>query len=225
MLFCVISNKCIGVHPIIREAVSKLLEEDIKLNILTKYTHNGTSDMTDFYNQIDSENKSDMEKTVMVLSKNIIHMPGKTNPKDEMIFDEIITVEDFENAFCNDDPYIVHCSPNEYKKLYSYVKVYKPREEHYKIYPIYIKSGTEFQRLSRIISEDMDDETIHHVCRLFLLTNEISDSNMPAGLATDLEDAVDYIFNTVKNMIGTDNNYLREWKDIVAFDFLDNISK
>lgn len=229
MIYCVIGNRGIGSHDIIRNAIKNLAEEGKKVNILRKYTLTNIDESdrnTDFYISITINKYEKMHTSNSFLSKNQYKMQIQDDNYENVqrTFFEFITFKDFNKAFESDDPYIVDCSPEEFRTLWSYMKTYKPREEHYKIYPFFIKSGSEYKRLLGMINESMNDADIHHMCKMFLATYEISESKMPEGLSVNKEDAADYIAQTI-NSLDFEKLSIKpdEWKIIVKSGMVDKI--
>lgn len=226
MIYCVIGNKGIGCHDLIKKVINKIAEKGDRVNILRKYTladlNNGH---TDFYISISVEEYFDMDAANMFLCKNDYTVPAKTGNKEDIpvTFTEFIKMEDFDKAFESDDPYILECSPKEFSVLWSYMKTHKPREEHYKIYPFFIKSGSEYKRLLGLIDENMSDKDIHLMCNIFLVSYQIDESKMPEGLSVLKENALDYITETINNLEHIIIK-LEEWKIIVKTGMLDKVA-
>lgn len=230
MIYCVIGNRGIGSHSTIRKAIKKLSEEGKKVNILRKYIMIKLPDQTmhnDFYISISTEDYLKMDAENMFLSKNSYTIPITADNGGEIpgTFGEFISMEDFNKAFESDDPYIVDCSPKDFRVLWSYMKVRKPKEEHYKLYPIFIKSGSEYKRLLGLVNENMTDREFHHMCKTFLATYEISESKMPEGLSVLKSDAVEYIAKTI-NDLDFEKLSIKpdEWKIIVKSGMIDKVA-
>lgn len=228
MIYCVIGNKGIGCHDLIRKIINKTAEKGDKVNILRKYTLANLYDShADFYTSISVEDYFDMDAANVFLCKNDYDyhtvLKNGDNEDTPFTFTEFIKTEDFDKAFKSDDPYIVECSPKEFRILWAYMKTHKPREEHYKIYPFFIKSGSEYKRLLGLIDENMSDKDIHLMCNVFLASYQIDESKMPEGLSVSKEDALDYIAETIYNLEHLVVK-LEEWKTIIKTGMVDSIA-
>lgn len=213
MIICTIGNKCLNVHSKIECSIAKLADaHNITLNILKKYTPTEFSADDLFYTYVDKDKITEDERRGYFVS-NMYTLPKMGEIAGYSMFFEYIDRKDFISALLSDDVYIIDLSKREFRTLYSFVKVFYP-DELYRFYPIFIKSGSEYDRLINLIDKDMTPEEIHYYCRLLLFTYDIQESNMPEGFTVNICDVVDKIIKSTLLLTNRNPDEFKEWEYI-----------
>lgn len=209
MLFCVLGNSGAGKDSVIEELIYRGKEEGIVCKRLPLYTtrpprEGELCDPLLYYNFVD-----DIDFTEMITDNKFIETRSY-NVLNNAVWYYGTTKEDFKNALLSKDFYFVPCTPAMFKSYYEYLASSASYDLMAKMYPIYITTPSEKERLNRLVKRAYTDDELYEACRRFAMdTERIKDDTIPERFTVvnhDLTDTVTYIMFLLETFIDNDSN-------------------
>lgn len=209
MLFCVLGNSGVGKDSVIEEVIYRGNEEGMTIKRLPVYTtrpprEGELCDPTLYYGFINEFDFTEMltdHKFIETRSYNVL---------DDAIWYYGTTIEDFKIALLSKEFFFVPCTPRMFKSFYEYLASISAYDLMAKMYPIYITTSSEKERLNRLIKRAFTDEELYEACRRFAMdTERINDDMVPDRFTVvnnDLTDTATYVMFLLETFLDDNPN-------------------
>lgn len=218
MLFCVLGNSGVGKDTVIEEVIFRAKKEmGLEVKKLPMYTTRPPrpaelADPSMYYNFVTEDEFREISSDFEFMEyRSYTALRGL----ESVLWHYGTRTEDVKKALTSKDFYIVTCTPSMFTSYYNNIRYSNSLHKYTeKLYPIYITTKSEKERLLRMIKRVKSDDELCEVCRRFSSDPErISDDTVPACFSVineDVSDTVSYILNLFETFLEDDP--MDSWK-------------